>query len=164
MRIAVVSDTHNYTRLIIKTLKSMEPFDLILHLGDVTGDGEKIAYELDIDSVIVKGNCDPLSKYNEEEIIEIGGKKIFLTHGHKYNVNRDYNHIYYRALELEADIALFGHTHVPVNLVEDGIILMNPGSSHEPRTPDKIKTFGIIEISHTIETHIIKINDPANFI
>lgn len=157
MRIAVVSDTHNYTRSIIKTLKSMGPFDLLLYLGDVTDDGEKIAHELDIDAVIVKGNCDPMSKYNEEEIIEIGGKKIFLTHGHKYGVSRNYNHIYYRALELEADIALFGHTHVPFNIEEGGIILMNPGSSHEPRTPDRTKTFGIIEIGDAIETHIIKI-------
>lgn len=164
MRIAVVSDTHNYTRLLIKTLKIMGKFDMLFHLGDHTSDGEKIAGELGIDVVMVKGNCDPLSEYNEEEVIVLNGKKLFLTHGHKYNVSREYNSIYHKAMEIGADIVLFGHTHIPLSIEEDGIILMNPGSPKEPRTPDRIRTFGIIEIGDKIETHIMEIKDPANFI
>jgi len=157
MRIIVVSDTHGIISFFIDKIRTMDKPDLILFLGDYTRDGEKISAELGVETVIVKGNGDLGTLYNEDEIIEIRGKKIFLTHGHKYKVNSGLNNIYYKGLEVEADIILFGHTHIPLNIIENNIVIMNPGSPTLPRSPERIPTFGLIEIGDNISTSIIEI-------
>lgn len=157
MRIAVVSDTHGNINSLLKAIKKMGNFDLLIHLGDYVKDGEKLKTLLSIPAVIVKGNGDYSSGYKEDETIDINGKKIFLTHGHKYNVSWGYTSLYYRGLEIGAHIVLYGHTHIPVNLQEENMIIMNPGSASLPRTSDRIRTFGIINLTDTIGTEIVNI-------
>ena len=159
MKIAVVSDTHGNNKYVLETLLDMEKPDMLFHLGDYVDDGEKISKSLGIESIIVKGNGDYFNtKYKEDEIIEIKNKKIFLTHGHKYNVENGVIKLYYKGLELGADLVLFGHTHIPMIEKEEGIIIMNPGSAFLPRTTERIRTFGILDIDEEIKTKIIKIN------
>lgn len=157
MRIIVVGDTHGCINFFVDKIRTMDKPDLILYLGDYARDGEKISVELGVDTIIVKGNGDLGTVYNDDEIIEIRGKKIFFTHGHKYNVNSGLNNIYYKGLEIKADIILFGHTHIPLNIIENNIIIMNPGSPTLPRSPERIPTFGLIEIGENITTSIIEI-------
>jgi len=157
MRILAVSDTHGRCEGIIKEVKNREKFDLLFHLGDYVEDGDKIAQELDIPAVIVRGNGDFYSHYQDEELVEFSGKTIFLTHGHMYNVRFDISNLYYRGRELGADLILFGHTHVPLNMVENGIRILNPGSPVFPRSIDKTRSYGIIEIQEDIKTEIITI-------
>ena len=157
MRIAVISDTHGNNKDIIEALVSMDKPDMLIHLGDYVADGEKISKVLGIPITIVKGNGDHGSNYNEYEILEINGKRLFLTHGHRDNVVRNLDNLYYKALERGADIALYGHTHVPVNIVHEDIIIMNPGSASLPRGGSATKTFGIIVIGEKIETEILNI-------
>ena len=159
MRIIVVSDTHGNINSFLKAIKNMGQFDLLIHLGDYAKDGEQLKSTLSIPTVIVKGNGDPGSPYNEDELLEIGGKKIFLTHGHRHNIIRDYTSLYYKGLEIGADIVLYGHTHIPFNIKENELIIMNPGSASLPRTSDRIRTFGIINIRDTIETEIVNMED-----
>ena len=47
----------------------------------------------------------------------------------------------YRALEMNADILLFGHTHVPLVDAASRPMMMNPGSIGDPRRP----TYGVLE-------------------
>lgn len=157
MRIAVISDTHGEIDLVVRKLISIKDVDLILHLGDYSKDAEKISKKLSVKSVIVKGNGDFGTLYNEDELVEMYGKKIFLTHGHRYGVHRNLNNLYYRGLELEADIILYGHTHVPLVLEENGITIMNPGSPTNPRSLDGKLTFGIIDIGDITEFNIVEI-------
>ena len=67
------------------------------------------------------------------------------------------NNIYYRAKELEVDIALFGHTHESLILEEDGVILMNPGSISLPR--NSTRSIGYIEIDKDIDLYLKKIEE-----
>lgn len=157
MRIAVVSDTHGNYKELLKVIERQEDFDMLFHLGDYVDDAEKLKKILSIPTIIVKGNGDYWSNYNEDEIIDIKDKKILLTHGHKYNVRFNYTNLYYRGLELDADLVLFGHTHVPINIKENNLIIMNPGSPSFPRNHDRKKTFGIIEIGGKIKTKIVEI-------
>ena len=63
----------------------------------------------------------------------------------KYGVKYGYNSIFYRAKELDVDIVLFGHSHIPIIEECDGIILMNPGSiSLGMSSPSK--TLGYIDL------------------
>ena len=138
MLIAVISDSHGNKDSINKIKKKISNADVFLLLGDGTNDftGEVFA---------VRGNCDITGKYPEEQILEIQGKKIFICHGHRYNVKYGYNSIYYRGKEIGADIVLFGHSHIPIIEEYDGIVLMNPGSiSHGMGRLNK--TLGYIDL------------------
>ncbi len=157
MRILVVSDTHGENKGVIDTILDMDKVDFLIHLGDHASDGEKISKILGIPAFIVRGNCDYDSDYNDYELVELAGKKLFLTHGHLYNVRMSLDKLYYKALEMEADIALFGHTHIAMNIVHDDLIIMNPGSPSLPRGDENIKTIGLIQIDQEISTKIMSI-------
>lgn len=156
MRILVISDTHGMNDEIIDAVLEDEEFDLLIHLGDYVEDGETISEILGLPKAIVAGNGDFNSGYPEDRLLQVKDIKIFLTHGHKYNIGKNIDNIYYRALELEADIALFGHSHKSINIKEDKMIIMNPGSTSLPRSQHMIRTYGIIEIGEKIKTEIIE--------
>lgn len=158
MKILVTGDTHGDNRLILELILEEKP-DRIIHLGDYTKDGEILFKALDIPINIVRGNGDFESSYPLEELLEISGKKIFFTHGHSYKVKAGIDRIYYRALELGSHIALFGHTHIPLLVEEENLCIMNPGSPSLPRSLDRKKTYGIINIGEEISCQIKKIKD-----
>lgn len=158
MNIVVVSDTHGSTDNIIRNIKSMENIDMIFHLGDYVEDGTKIGAALDIPITIVRGNGDyGKYGYEDEQIVEIMGKRILLTHGHKYNVRFGVQNLFYRALEVEADMVLYGHTHIAKILKKEGITIMNPGSPDYPRGIIRKGTFGLITIGDKVEPKILEI-------
>lgn len=158
MRIFVVSDTHGDTRGFINKVKTMEKPDLIIHLGDYVEDGIKIERELKIDTVIVKGNGDYYREdFSEDRVLFINDKRIFLTHGHKYNVRYGEDNLMYKGQEVNADIILFGHTHVPLFFEEANMAIMNPGSPSLPRGYSRKRTFGIIEIGEKTFGQIVEI-------
>jgi putative phosphoesterase len=160
VKIAVISDSHGMSdeiETIIDILKSINDLDTFVHLGDFSLDAEYIKEQTNIDFISVRGNCDfELHEINEEEILNINDKKILLTHGHKYNIKGDLNNLYYRAKELQVDAVLFGHIHMPVNIIEDDILLFNPGSISEPRG-GSTNSYGILTIEHNIKSNIVEI-------
>lgn len=157
MRIMVISDTHRHNLdLMEKTIEIQKP-DLILHLGDNVEDGEYLSQESGIKTIIVRGNGDYNPDYPFDRVVDVGGKRIFMTHGHRYSVKDGFMSLYYKGLEVEADVVLYGHTHVPVNVKEKDITIMNPGSPSIPRQREKIETAGLIEINGDIRTEIINL-------
>lgn len=157
MQIVIVSDTHGMYQPIIEKLNTLKRIDLLIHLGDYVQDGERIAEELGVESIIVRGNGDPGSNYKDEEILTIEDTRIFITHGHKYDIKYNLNRLYYRGLELEADIVLFGHTHIPLIQEEGDILLFNPGSPVLPRGIKRQNTFGILELDDNKKASIINL-------
>lgn len=158
MKIVVVSDTHGSTDTIIKNIRSMERPDMIFHLGDYIEDGIKIRDALDIHTIMVRGNGDfGKRKFEDEQIIEIMGRRIFLTHGHKYNVRFGVQNLFYRAMEVQADVVLYGHTHIAKILDNEGILIMNPGSPDYPRGITRKGTFGLITLGDKVKPKILEI-------
>ena len=146
MRILVFSDSHRDTDDCIKVIKNIVGVDMILHAGDHADDAEKIKAAIpDIPINYVAGNCD-FGAYPKELVFHADGKKIFLTHGHLYNVKNDYgfSRLLERAKELGCDCAVFGHTHEPLCDVKGSVTLLNPGSINYG------KTFGVIEIENGV--------------
>ena len=133
MLIAVISDTHRVNKYINAAKNYIKDADVLIHLGDNVEDVDEIAKEFKGQLYVVKGNCYYSNKYPLEQVIEIMGKRIFITHGHLYSVKNNLNNIYYRARELEADIVLFGHTHTFMLEETLGMTFMNPGSISLPR-------------------------------
>lgn len=119
MKILVISDSHNNSLDNI----NFKSYDYIIHCGDY-GKGLNILINNNV--LFVKGNCDDFG--DEELIININNKKIYINHGNSYNVKYSYDRLIYRALELNADIVLFGHTHNQIIFYEENILFINPGN------------------------------------
>ena len=142
MRIVVFSDSHHDIKCCCDVINRIIGIDMILHAGDHAADAESIARLFpDIPVNFVLGNCD-FGDAPKELVFTASGKKIFLTHGHLYNVKNDlgFSALLKRTQELGCDCAVFGHTHEGLCDVKNGITLLNPGSIRYG------KTFGVIEI------------------
>lgn len=134
-KIAVLGDTHNHVEKLAEIFKRQD-IQYFLFTGDYYSDALKLSKELGLEFTGVAGNCDIISGKTGlplEEYIHMGGKRIYLLHGHQYRVKEGLNVLYYRALELEADIVIFGHTHIPFYEKIDNILFLNPGSASKPR-------------------------------
>lgn len=143
MKLLIVSDSHGLVEQLQSIIKRhKDEVQKIIHCGDS---------ELDVNEdvlknvMIVKGNCDWHNQFPNEELIQIGNEKLYITHGHLYNVKMSYVPLSYRAEEVGATIVCFGHSHVATAFMENNIIYINPGSIHYPRKI-KAKTYVICEV------------------
>lgn len=149
--ILVVSDSHRFVKNLNQVVESYAPKLLaVLHLGDVTDDiyPLRLLYPA-LQFYCVSGNSDAGSKEPLWRVVELGGKKIFMTHGHEYAVKSGYRKIEAEAVSHNADICLFGHTHEPVQFNKGGIIFMNPGSISLPRS-ERSPSYGILDIEQQL--------------
>ncbi len=145
-RILVVSDSHRRSDNIQKIIEKNGPVDMLIHLGDIEDDTEKIKEWAGCPCYFVCGNCDYDFKLQNCQIINLGPHRIFAVHGHKYAVHSDTLRLELAAKEMHSDIALFGHTHVPYLYEGSDITILNPGSCSQPRQYDGRKTYAIMEM------------------
>lgn len=152
MRIGVASDSHGSAFMLERAIKAMGDIDMLVFLGDGLNDLHQIAsrYSFDIESVA--GNNDFALRGESCKILRLCGKKIMITHGHRYRVNWDLNTLYYAALENEADLVLYGHTHVQSVEWQRNVLMVNPGSVSLPR--DMGPGCCVIEIDDAGEFHV----------
>jgi putative phosphoesterase len=143
--IAVVADTHSDTNIICQHLTQKKP-DMLMFAGDYYRDGENIAQTLQIEYYGVRGNCDRSEpRARDEEIIMIMGKRFYLLHGHQYGVKQSMSSLYYRTREVDADVVIYGHTHMAHMEQIDNIWMINPGSASRPRF-DSRGSYVLIEV------------------
>ncbi len=132
VRIAIIGDTHGRVSG-IKTVLANNPPEHIIHTGDYFADAKRIAMPLKLPFHAVTGNCDAKKGEPDELLLELAGRRIYVAHGHQYGVKRDLNSIWYRGQEMQADIVIFGHTHIPHCEKVGETWLLNPGSTSRPR-------------------------------
>ena len=143
MRILVVSDTHRDGSSLRRAIMSQPEAEAVIHLGDGAEEAEEA--KLDFPGkmfYLVRGNCDWGCTLPTEGLAELGGKRIFYTHGYTYRVKYGSYEAVSAARSEKADILLFGHTHEPFTSYEDGLYIMNPGSLH-----GSLGTYGTIDIT-----------------
>ncbi|MBN2796644.1 MAG: metallophosphoesterase [Clostridia bacterium] len=142
-RIIVFSDSHGETKKMHDIL-SNEKCDMVFHLGDCFDDMQELSmcYELPIYGVL--GNVDYVDGPRILKI-QVESKTILLCHGHQFHVKSQLFKLHQYAEEEQADLALFGHTHIPT-IEESEIVLMNPGSISRPLHHDQ-PSYGVIEIN-----------------
>ena len=143
MKAIVLSDSHGgFSGIMDIILRERElgNIDLIVHAGDIQADVDSILFSFpDIKCEYVLGNNDwRITDVPFQRLFTFGGKKIFLTHGHKYGVKSTLYNLRSKARDVGADICIFGHTHIPHLQTEDGILMFNPGSSY--------RTYGVLKI------------------
>jgi len=168
MRIAVLSDTHDHMQNIIKAVSIInnKDVDALIHCGDYVAPFVRRAFDElnesikknfygvfgnnDGDKPFLKKNLGEICEFAQnghELIIELGGKKIFVSHMPKQQT------IEALANSGSFDIILTGHTHALSNKkLDNGNLVVNPGEACGYLTGRA--TFAIID-TEKMETEII---------
>ena len=155
MRILVISDSHGDEFSLRYAIECQEEAKMVIFLGDGCRDAVTVSQSFpDRKFVLLKGNCDFACAYPEHSIEHIGGKTLYCTHGSSENVKYTLSELIYRAQSANADIALYGHTHIPVTDYRDGLHIFNPGSTRQGQ-------YGVIDITCA---GVVCINMTLNFI
>ena len=129
-KVLIVSDSHGWKAELQYLKQKHRAVDVMIHCGD----SELMADDDAINGIVtVRGNCDYEKGFPEDTVVDVANRKIFVTHGHHYNVKLSLIGLSYRAKEVSADIVCFGHSHLlGIEMVKD-ILFINPGSLRLPR-------------------------------
>lgn len=128
MKILVLSDSHGDKFILERIIKKERDVNMIIHLGDGNDEFEDVMLNSKITNYSVAGNCDFETTAPYTKIINAAGVRIFITHGHIFDVKETYSKIIKAAKSENADICLFGHTHMQYKSVIDDMIVLNPGA------------------------------------
>ena len=156
LTLLIASDTHGRADRLAAALARTKA-DTLLFLGDGLHDLGVVEDGITVRAV--RGNCDwaHLGDAPLQRTEQIGGYRIFLTHGHKYGVKYGLDAAVAAAAEANADVLVYGHTHVPfertllartpVNGVhlEKPLLVLCPGSLGQPH--DGKPTFATLTLA-----------------
>ena len=134
MRIGIMSDSHGDRASLEDLLGRMGKLDALCFLGDMAADGAYLQGLLEARGAQtafyeVRGNNDISSPLPDERMLNLGGQRIWMVHGHMQRVKSGLLNLTYAAKERQADIVLFGHTHMRCLQYELGVLLVNPGAA-----------------------------------
>jgi len=168
VRIGLVSDTHvpiAISRLPEGLLNGLAGVDRILHAGDLVTLDVIATLERIAPTIAVAGNMDPprvAGKLAARAIIEIGGRRIGLQHGHQRHalqnryIGTGYDapefDLFYQAMTSQlpnCEIIVFGHFHAPLVKHWNGVLFINPGAVASPKP-----TFAILSLDDKAEVEI----------
>ena len=137
-RLLVLSDTHGNSPFLEAVLRwaRNDTFDAAVFLGDGIEDLHRATALTGFagEWKMVRGNNDYAASVPEAAVVDCGGHRFFLCHGHRYTLYNGNDRLIAAARKMEADAALFGHTHVPSLENTPGLVLVNPGSIGRPRS------------------------------
>ena len=149
LRVLVTSDTHIpdfAKRLPATLLAEAARSDLVLHAGDVTSPAvlEELAIHAPVH--VAAGNNDgpEISRWGArlEVRLELEGVRIAMLHDSGPAKAREGR---MRRRFPDADLVVFGHSHIPIDAEADGQRLFNPGSpTWKRRQPQP--TYGVLEL------------------
>lgn len=152
MKLFIISDTHGNFAPALKACSLSEPIDIIVHLGDGVADAELMRELFDKHVISIAGNCDLGSSAPRELLWECEGKRIFLTHGDAYRVKAGLERLKRRALEVRADLVLFGHSHQATQELHSDVLFLNPGTMIDTAP---VKSYAIADVlSDSIASNI----------
>ncbi|APT18054.1 phosphoesterase [Amylolactobacillus amylotrophicus DSM 20534] len=130
-KLLVVSDSHGDDQILTALAKRYAgEVDVLIHAGDSEFYPRN---PLIADFQIVVGNMDYGTDFPVSINLDLPEARVFVTHGHKYNVNFGLNTIYLAGREQDADIIIYGHTHQLLTMIDYGVLIVNPGSISLPR-------------------------------
>ena len=159
MKIVVMSDTH-LTRVTAAfdaiCAKYCADADLVIHQGDMASFAildflEQYPLEA------VAGNMDDFSirhRLPANKIIRIKDYRVGIVHGWGGSVSELREKL--RQVFAGVDAILFGHTHQPLQIEDDGCLWFNPGSVFLGRGSHP-QTLGILHIEDSIRSEIVQL-------
>ena len=147
----MLSDTHvsSLENIPKKIIDSLSAVDLIIHAGDFTTMEVLTGLKQLGEVKAVQGNMDSYELKNVlpvREILEIGNKRIGITHGSgsPWRIEHRVRKIFDQE---QVDIIVYGHSHQSQNKVIEGVLFFNPGKA--------TSSFGILTIEENVKGEII---------
>lgn len=130
VRLGVISDSHHSEYWVQSFLRraTKEQYDAVYFLGDGESEAKWLKRRLKMPLYFVCGNCDVFSKAERALIGEHEGHRLVAVHGHYLDVKWGLETLSYYAEEQGADIALYGHTHIPRAEFVGPVFTLNPGA------------------------------------
>ena len=105
MKVLVVSDSHGRHDLLRKAIGQEAPIDMLIHAGDIEGDLDKIlGPKREYEVHAVAGNMDWGDSLEAADLFDMGGHKVFLTHGHRHGVSYTLANLREAAEDCGADV------------------------------------------------------------
>jgi putative phosphoesterase len=152
-KLLVLSDTHGSVaalKNVFNWAKDHTPPNDTICCAAFLGDGiSDLQYAADAAGFfcewkVVCGNNDYGYLVPGTLVMDFCDHRFFMCHGHRHSLYGDYHTLLAAAHDAGADVAMFGHSHVPFIKNMNGILLVNPGSVGRPRTRAGA-TFAVIE-------------------
>lgn len=150
MRVVVLADTHvrdtGSTRLGDRAWEEVRRGDLVLHAGDVVEPG--LLAELRAAApvhAVLGNNDDALARVLPETVVlDVEGVRVAMVHDSGARAGRE-GRLHRRFPD--ADVVVFGHSHIPWNGPGlDGQLLFNPGSATQRRSQPH-RTLGVLDLA-----------------
>jgi uncharacterized protein len=149
MRVVVLSDTHaprRWKSCPPEVAEHLRHADVILHAGDVC-----VASVLDelaqyAPVTAVRGNNDgpDVAEWGAPETVELdlAGLRVAMIHDSGQAAGRTAR---MRRRFPDADLVVFGHSHIPMDVTGDGVRVFNPGSPTDRRRQPH-GTVGLLDV------------------
>jgi putative phosphoesterase len=165
VRVVVLSDTHirrgTKRRLPDVAYDAVDRADVILHAGDVVH--EDLLHELSgfapVHAVLGNNDHELGGLLPETRLLDLAGVRVGMIHDSGPRAGREAR---LRRRFPDADLVVFGHSHIPIDAVGlEGQRLFNPGSPTERRMQPKA-TFGELDLEDgtIVATRIVPV-EPA---
>ncbi len=124
----VFSDTHGNVQFVTRMVKKVTPH-VCLHLGDGLEDILEVKNSLKTPIVCVPGNCDFWQDPQWWKVVDLNGRRVFLTHGDRFQVDEGLDNLLAFAMKQKCDLVLYGHTHRPYVEWHGEVLVVNSGSA-----------------------------------
>lgn len=132
MKALIISDNHGDQQILEQVTQHWQgQVDLMIHCGD--SEMEPTLPVMQRFDVAVQGNNDWGLDYPLEQTVVKNDRRVYATHGHRYQVNSPLTPLMLKGQEQQAAMVCYGHTHQLAVTVEDGMLMINPGSISLPR-------------------------------
>ena len=128
MKVVLMSDSHGRDLNIDEILELHKDADMFLHCGDIEHD-EFVYPQL----TTVRGNNDYFGDYPGMIKFKLGSYRVLMLHSHQCGFSNRYQQLSRLAKSEECDTVFFGHTHVAMDEIVNGVRLINPGSLYYNR-------------------------------
>lgn len=131
MKLLIFSDSHGRVGNMVQAAEQEKDYNMVVFAGDVHRDIEEfmLCYPRVLVAEVIGNNDFFVKSVPEDRLFEIEGKRVFLTHGHKYNVKFSTTQLALHARAKKADICIYGHTHCRDLDEVLGVTMINPGTA-----------------------------------
>ncbi|MBX6768812.1 MAG: metallophosphoesterase family protein [Actinomadura rubrobrunea] len=149
MRVVVLSDTHaprRWRSCPPRVAEHLRRADVILHAGDVcTADVlDELSAYAPVHAVLGNNDGPDVAEWGAPERLrlELDGLRVAMVHDSGQAKGRTAR---MRRWFPDADLVVFGHSHIPLDQTGDGVRIFNPGSPTDRRRQPH-GTIGVLDI------------------